>query len=203
MVVPPSPAGKQDFFLIVATFLHFALTARRVSLHWWTVPERSQTLRVLVSGAYGLIGNLVYARLADRPDAYSPFGMVRRRQPSGRVGPGGASEILEDRLRLADLEDYAAVRRAVEGMDVVVHMAAEVEGRAGWESILKSNIVGTYNVFEASRDAGVKRIVYASSNQVVFGYRNDEPYRSFFAAPQGRPPKRQSRRSATTSRCAP
>ena len=141
-------------------------------------------LRVLVSGAYGLIGNLVYARLAERTTCM-PYGLVRRREHSARVGAMALREVPEERLRFADLADYAAVRRAVDGMDVVVHMAAEVEGRAPWEKVLQSNIIGAYNVFEAGRDAGVKRIVYASSNQVIFGYRNDEPYRSFLAPGQG------------------
>jgi nucleoside-diphosphate-sugar epimerase len=83
-----------------------------------------------------------------------------------------------ERLRLADLTDFAAMQRAVEGMDVVVHMAADPNGNAPWENVLNSNIIGTYHVFEASRLAGVKRVVYASTNMVVFGYIADEPFKS-------------------------
>lgn len=39
---------------------------------------------VLITGAYGLIGNLVYARLAGQPERYAAFGMVRRQKPSDR-----------------------------------------------------------------------------------------------------------------------
>ncbi len=82
---------------------------------------------------------------------------------------------------LADLTDFDALQRAVAGMDVVVHMAADPDGSQGWESVLNNNIVGAHNMFEAARLAGVRRIVYASTNQVVFGYRAEEPYAALFA----------------------
>jgi nucleoside-diphosphate-sugar epimerase len=67
-------------------------------------------------------------------------------------------------------------------MDVVVHLAAEPDGTASWDSVLRNNIVGAHNVFEACRQAGVKRVVYASTNQVVFGYRHDPSYQRLFAS---------------------
>ncbi len=133
---------------------------------------------VLVTGAYGLIGNLVYAHLAAQPDRYTAYGMVRRNEASARREPLVLHVIPDERLHYADLTDFAAVQRAVEGMDTVVHMAADPDGRAGWESVLNSNIIGNYHLFEACRLAGVRRVVFASTNQVVFGYRIDEPYRS-------------------------
>lgn len=136
---------------------------------------------VLVTGAYGLIGNLVYARLAAQPDRYDAYGMVRRLQASERVSRANFCHIPPAKLRLADLTDVAAVQRAVAEMDVVVHMAADPDGHAGWDSVRDNNIVGTHHVFEASRLAGVKRVIYASSNQVVFGYGAEEPYTSLFA----------------------
>jgi nucleoside-diphosphate-sugar epimerase len=138
------------------------------------------TKKVLITGAHGLIGNLVYAHLAMQPGLYDVYGLVRRLQPSSRVKTEHFYAIPEDKLRMADLSDFIAVQRATEGMDVVVHLAADADGRTGWESILNNNIIGTYHVFEASRMANVKRVVFASSNQVVFGYREDEPYRSLF-----------------------
>lgn len=136
---------------------------------------------VLVTGAHGLIGNLVFARLAAQPEIYEPYGMVRRLQPSQRAEAMPFQSIPVDQLRLADLTDFTAVKRAVQGSEVVVHMAADSSGEAGWESILDNNIRGAYHIFEASRLAGVKRVIYASTNQVVFGYLHDEPYTSLFA----------------------
>jgi nucleoside-diphosphate-sugar epimerase len=147
------------------------------------VPESAGKLKVLVTGAHGLIGNLVYARLVDQPERYDAYGMARRMQPSVRASVERFVEVPAGRLRLADLGDFAAVQQAVDGMDVVVHLAANPDGRADFQSILESNITGSYHVFESSRLAGVKRVVYASTNQVVFGYRAEEPYQKLF---QGR-----------------
>lgn len=69
----------------------------------------------------------------------------------------------------ADLADLTQVERAVAGVDGIIHLGGfSVEG--SWETILQSNIVGTYNLFEAARRHGVKRVVFASSNHVVGFY---------------------------------
>jgi uronate dehydrogenase len=73
----------------------------------------------------------------------------------------------------ADLGDTAALKRAVTGVDGIVHLGGfSVEGP--WPAILKSNIEGTYNLYETAREAGVKRIVFASSNHAMGFYRRDE-----------------------------
>ncbi len=69
----------------------------------------------------------------------------------------------------ADLTDLAAVERAVEGVDGIVHLGGfSVEGP--WETILNANIIGCHNLFEAARRKRVKRVVFASSNHVVGFY---------------------------------
>ncbi|MER5548739.1 NAD-dependent epimerase/dehydratase family protein [Streptomyces sp. NPDC001118] len=68
----------------------------------------------------------------------------------------------------ADLGDPAALREAVRGVDAVLHLAG-ISLEAPFEKILKSNIEGTYNLYEAARLEGVPRIVFASSNHAV-GY---------------------------------
>lgn len=141
----------------------------------------SEPKKVLVTGAYGLIGNAVYGRLAQDLALYDVYVLARRAEPSSRLPASMLHEIPGDRLRLAELADFPAVQAAVQGMEVVVHLAADPSGLHGWESVLASNVVGAYHVFEASRLAGVKRIVFASSIQVVFGYGKEEPYRSLFA----------------------
>ncbi|WP_217176819.1 NAD(P)-dependent oxidoreductase [Streptomyces sp. AC495_CC817] len=66
----------------------------------------------------------------------------------------------------ADLADREAVREAVRGVDAIVHLAG-ISLEASFEKILKANIEGTYNLFEAARAEGVPRIVFASSNHAV------------------------------------
>jgi uronate dehydrogenase len=62
---------------------------------------------------------------------------------------------------------------STKGVDALVHLGGfPVEG--AWEVILRANIVGTYNVFEAARQNGARRIVFATSNHAVGFYRRDE-----------------------------
>ncbi|MFH8759508.1 NAD-dependent epimerase/dehydratase family protein [Streptomyces atroolivaceus] len=68
----------------------------------------------------------------------------------------------------ADLGDRAALREAVRGVDAVIHLAG-ISLEASFDKILRSNIEGTYNLYEAAREEGVGRIVFASSNHAV-GY---------------------------------
>lgn len=145
------------------------------------VEEQPSRLKVLVTGAYGMIGNLVFAHLDAQQSRYSVYGMARPTDLAARRSSMPAHHIIpEPQLREADLTDFAAVQRAVEGIDVVVHLAADPNGHLGWESVLHNNIIGTQYVLEASRLAGVKRVLFASTNQVVFGYRLEEPYKALF-----------------------
>ena len=137
--------------------------------------------KVLVTGAYGLIGNLVYARLAAQPAAYQVFGLVKSREPSPRAAALDLTTIPAEKLHVADVSDFAAVAQALAGMEAVVHLAADPDGRAGWDSVLANNIIGAHNVFEAARQAGVRRVIYASTNQVVFGYGAEEANRPLLA----------------------
>lgn len=72
-----------------------------------------------------------------------------------------------------DLADADAVRRACEGVDVIVHFAGMAD-ESSFDQILTANIVGTHTLFEAAREAGVRRIVFASSNHVTGFYPSTE-----------------------------
>lgn len=80
----------------------------------------------------------------------------------------------------ADIADLGAIEPAFAGVETVVHLAAQV-GNPGWEAVQRHNVVGTYNVFEAARKAGVKRVVFASSGAVVSGIESDKPYSDIVA----------------------
>ncbi|MFE3523761.1 NAD-dependent epimerase/dehydratase family protein [Streptomyces sp. NPDC059161] len=66
----------------------------------------------------------------------------------------------------ADLADRAALREAVRGVDAVLHLAG-ISLEASFDKIVRANIEGTYNLYEAAREEGVRRIVFASSNHAV------------------------------------
>jgi nucleoside-diphosphate-sugar epimerase len=116
--------------------------------------------RVLVTGMSGLIGGAVRKRLEGR----FALSALNRRRLEGVP------------CHQADIADFAAIRSAFQGVDVVVHLAAIAREGVPWEQVLAHNIVGTYNVFEASRLAGVKRVVYASSGATVSNYEREPPY---------------------------
>jgi nucleoside-diphosphate-sugar epimerase len=117
---------------------------------------------VLVTGMSGLIGSAVRRHLGEK---YELSALNR-----GQI-PGVP-------FHRADIADLEAIRPAFEGRETVVHLAAIARGDATWEEILHHNVTGTYNVFEAARRAGVKRIVYASSGATMAGYEREMPYRA-------------------------
>lgn len=82
-----------------------------------------------------------------------------------------------------DITDPVALDRAMAGVRAVVHLAGQ-STEAPWSVIREANIEGAYQVFEAARRAGVRRVVYASSNHAV-GFTPRRP--SHCAGPQGSP----------------
>ena len=135
---------------------------------------------VLVTGAYGLIGGALYQHLDAQPERYSAYALARRRHPSERSSLSRKLDVPEKRFTLSDLSDLDLLVEAMTGIDVVVHLAAEPDSEAPWEPVLASNVIGARNVLEAARLAGVRRVVYASSIMVSWGYQAEEPYRSLF-----------------------
>lgn len=115
--------------------------------------------RILITGAAGKIGSSLRAGLRG---AY-PVIRLTDRVDMGEAGPG-------EEVMIADLADLAAVETAVEGVDAIVHFGAIAE-EDEWQAILSANIIGTYNIFEAARRQGVKRVVFASSLHVTGFYR--------------------------------
>ncbi len=123
-------------------------------------------MRVLVTGARGQIGTDFAS--ADAP----PPGMDLRLTDLRPVEVAGAS------VGALDIGDRDACHAACEGVDAVLHLAADPSPDADFRtSVLPVNILGTYNLIEAAVDAGVPRIVFASSAQAVAGYPLDHQVR--------------------------
>lgn len=120
--------------------------------------------RALITGAAGRIGQAIRPYLRER---YRLRLMIHHTP----VTPEGDEEVVS-----ADIEDLAAVEAAMSGVDAVVHLAANPSGRAPWEIVLGTNVVGTYNVFEAARRAGTRKIVFASTNHVTGWYEREGIY---------------------------
>ncbi len=133
--------------------------------------------KILVTGAYGLIAGAVFRHLHERTNKYDVYGLARRRHASDRASKT-AGDIPEERFFLADLTNLSALEKAMRGVDVVVQLAADPRPDASWESVLGNNIVGVRNVFEAAHRCGVKRVVFASSIMVSWGYQQEDPYKA-------------------------
>lgn len=118
--------------------------------------------RVLVTGANGLIGSALRRIL---PDKYE-WSALNRRALDGVP------------TTQADIADLEAIRPAFEGIDTVVHLAAVAKVDASWDTLLNPNFTGTYNVYEAARAAGVKRVIFASSGATVAGIQSEEPFKA-------------------------
>src|ERR1700694_5606921 len=74
---------------------------------------------------------------------------------------------LHDADVIADVRDVDALALAFAGCETVVHLAGVVAVDASWDDVYTTNIGGTYAAFEAARRAGVKRVIFASSNHAV------------------------------------
>ncbi len=74
---------------------------------------------------------------------------------------------------VGNIADLEAIRPAFQGVQAVVHLAASPSVETPWDDILTNNLIGTYNVFEAARLAGVDRVVFASSNHAIGMYEFD------------------------------
>lgn len=118
--------------------------------------------RLLLTGAAGGLGRQLRTRLKPHCDALRLSDVA----DLGAAAPG-------EELMPARLEDAAAVHALLQGVDAVVHLGG-VSTEQPWQPILQANIIGVYHLYEAARQHGVKRIVFASSNHVTGYYRQDE-----------------------------
>ena len=115
-------------------------------------------MKILVTGAAGRVGSAVVKGLKDR---YSLRGFDRVPTPE-----------LEDAV-VGDITDFDGVLIATQDMEAVIHLAGNPSSGAPWEEILPNNFIGTYNVFEAARQNGVRRIAFASRAGLLAPYPKD------------------------------
>ena len=121
-----------------------------------------------MTGATGTIGPPLLERLVAEEQ-------VQRLVVLGRRRPEGLPASANLDLRAVDVRDRAAVGRAIEGADVVVHTAYALYGVASREAdLFATNVEGTLNVARAARVTGARRFVYTSS-AAVYGLHADNP----------------------------
>jgi uronate dehydrogenase len=120
--------------------------------------QGSQMSPVLLTGADGAVGRALRCGLRDRVPALR----LMTRTP--------VLDLHENEENcIADVRDQEAVAEVVDGVRAVIHLAG-IPDEAPFIDILDTNVVGTYHVYEAARQCGVKRVVFASSNHVIGCY---------------------------------
>ena len=143
-------------------------------------------MTALVTGAHGFVASHLVGALLERGDSVRVLD-----RPDPRVADLGGPRLSaldmlglrgEVELAEADLRDAEAVAGAVAGCDSVFHLAAQTIVGVARESPAETfevNVRGAWNVFEACRDHGVSRVVFASSDK-AYGSSPELPYREDF-----------------------
>jgi uronate dehydrogenase len=118
--------------------------------------------RILMTGAAGMLGKALRAPLANDCQTLRLSDLGAMESPAAH----------EEAIR-CDLGDREAVLSLCEGVNAIVHFGG-VSTEQPFDAILHSNIIGLYNIYEAAREHGVRRILFASSNHVMGFYKQSE-----------------------------
>jgi uronate dehydrogenase len=118
--------------------------------------------RLLLTGAAGGLGKVLRDRI-------KPWADVVRLSDLADLGPAREGEEIVQ----CDLADRAGVIALMEGVDAVLHFGG-ISVEASFDAILQANIAGTANLYEAVHKAGVRRVVFASSNHAIGYYKTTE-----------------------------
>ena len=118
--------------------------------------------RLLLTGAAGKIGTHLRHALRDR------YAWVLTDQ--NEMGKTSGQPFYQ-----ADMTDLVAINKLCEGIDTVVHCAASSQITSAWDDVLPNNIIGLYNILQATMTARCRRVILASSYHVVFGYPPVQP----------------------------
>ncbi len=123
--------------------------------------KKTPKTNVIITGGAGLIGSVLIDKLSSTYEISSLD-----------VKPADGVQSF-----IGDLSDADSILPAFKDQDVIVHLAADPRAYSEWDSNLANNFIGTYNVFEAARQCGVRKVIFASSNHVCGGYYLDEPWK--------------------------
>ena len=121
-----------------------------------------KNLRVLITGGNGKMGRCIAEGL--REAGHEVFSTSRT-----------ANEELG--VKHMDVRDFESCVKAMRGIDTVIHMAFYMKNDSFKEEIVPTNIVGTWNVYEAARLNGVGRVIFGSSNHAVGFYKQEDELR--------------------------
>jgi nucleoside-diphosphate-sugar epimerase len=113
--------------------------------------------RILITGPGGRVGTQIVP-------------LLRERYALRLLDVRTLSCTADDEFVLADVRDVDRVRSACAGMKAMIHLAAVPDEGDFYTRLLPMNLAGVYNAFEAARQAGLRKVIYASTCQTVLNY---------------------------------
>ena len=117
--------------------------------------------RILITGPGGRVGTQIVPLLREH--------FALRLLDAKPLQAEADDEVIE-----ADIRDFAALRTACEGVHALIHLAAVPDEDDFHTRLLPMNLVGGYHAFEAARQAGVRKVLFASTGQTVLNYPKGE-----------------------------
>jgi UDP-glucose 4-epimerase len=128
-------------------------------------------MNILVTGGIGRIGRFTVAHLLDQGHQVR----ILDREAEADIASDVQNFIQGADYHQVDITDYANLRPHFEGMEAIVHLAAIPFPRPGMDAeIFDINCAGTFNIYQAAAEAGIRRVVSASSINALgdkFGIR--------------------------------
>lgn len=126
-------------------------------------------LKVFVTGAEGFIGSHAVGSLLAAEEEVTAFTLYSSFGKAGWLGGSDFSGQSGLRIISGDVRDADLLQSAIAGHDVVIHLAALIAIPYSYQaprSYIETNVIGTMNVLEAARRAGVSRVVHTSTSEV-------------------------------------
>lgn len=122
-------------------------------------------MNILVTGGLGSVGRPLVQLLVQKGYTVKVIGRRPAAEVEAELIPGAA-------YASCDINDFSAIRQQVKGMDTVIHLAAiAAPMMASGDEIFRINCSGSFNVYEAAAQEGIKRVVTASSiNALGFNF---------------------------------
>jgi dTDP-glucose 4,6-dehydratase len=126
-------------------------------------------MAVFLTGAEGFIGSSLTQALIDSGHEVTAYILYNSFGAAGWLDGAGLSSRLGVRMVPGDVRDADSLQAAMAGHDVVIHLAALIAIPYSYQaprSYIETNVIGTMNVMEAARRAGVSRVVHTSTSEV-------------------------------------
>jgi NAD dependent epimerase/dehydratase len=125
--------------------------------------------KVLVTGGGGFIGSHLVERLIHEEANVRAFVRYNSRGDAGLLRMLSADDRNKVEVTAGDLQDQDAVRKAIEGSEIIFHLGAMISIPYSYKhpvEVAKTNLIGSLNILTACRDIGVERLVHISSSEV-------------------------------------